>query len=148
MTSGLTIRPYQLGDEQRILEQMTRERPALFDRQAVDAGKRTQPYERFAGSEPCLQPPVVILAILQADSAYLLLNLCYLPKILREMARNAQVDLVFTHDACLDRLRLYLRLAHHWQWLNDGQYRHVSKIVAELGRLLGGWLKQTARAGQ
>ncbi|MCP4994146.1 MAG: hypothetical protein GY934_10250, partial [Gammaproteobacteria bacterium] len=23
-------------------------------------------------------------------------------------------------DAALNRLRLYLRLAHHWQWLSDG----------------------------
>ena len=44
-------------------------------------------------------------------------------------------------DAALNKLRLYLRLAHHWRWLSDGQYRHVSGIVAELGRLLGGWMK-------
>ena len=44
-------------------------------------------------------------------------------------------------DAALNKLRLYLRLAHRWQWLNDGQYRHVSAMVAELGRLLGGWIK-------
>jgi hypothetical protein len=44
-------------------------------------------------------------------------------------------------DAALNKLRLYLRLAHRWRWLNDGQYRHVSAIVAELGRLLGGWMK-------
>jgi len=44
-------------------------------------------------------------------------------------------------DAHLNKLRLYLRLAHHWGWLNDGQYRHVSVMVAEIGRLLGGWLK-------
>jgi hypothetical protein len=45
-------------------------------------------------------------------------------------------------DAALNKLRLYLRLAHHWRWLNDGQYRHVSLMVAELGQLLGGWLKK------
>jgi hypothetical protein len=44
-------------------------------------------------------------------------------------------------DAALNKLRLYLRLAHRWRWLNDGQYQHVSGRVAELGRLLGGWLK-------
>jgi hypothetical protein len=47
-------------------------------------------------------------------------------------------------DAALAKLRLYLRLAHHWRWLNDGQYRHVSQMVAEVGRLLGGWLKQAS----
>lgn len=44
-------------------------------------------------------------------------------------------------DAHLNKLRLYLRLAHQFGWLSHGQYQHVSKMVAELGRLLGGWLK-------
>jgi len=44
-------------------------------------------------------------------------------------------------DAHLDAVRLYLRLAHRWHWLNDGQYEHISRLVAEVGRLLGGWLK-------
>ena len=48
-----------------------------------------------------------------------------------------------TADAHLNQLRLYLRLAHDWQWLTSGQYEHVSKMVAEIGRLLGGWLRQT-----
>ena len=46
-------------------------------------------------------------------------------------------------DAALDKLRLYLRLAHRWRWLNDGQYRHVGGLVAEIGRLLGGWMRAT-----
>lgn len=45
-------------------------------------------------------------------------------------------------DAALTRLRLYLRLAHRWQWLTDGQYEHGSAMVAEVGRLLGGWLRR------
>ena len=45
-------------------------------------------------------------------------------------------------DAHLNKLRLYLRLAQRWGWLSAGQYEHVSKMVAEIGRLLGGWLKQ------
>lgn len=46
-------------------------------------------------------------------------------------------------DAHLNKLRVYLRLIHHWEWINDGQYRHVSAMVAEIGRLLGGWMKAT-----
>ena len=38
---------------------------------------------------------------------------------------------------------LYLRLAHRWQWINPGQYEHASRMVAEMGRLLGGWQKVT-----
>ena len=60
----------------------------------------------------------------------------------RDTARLAALR---TADAALARLRLYLRLAHTWEWLSTGQYAHVSTMVAEIGRLLGGWLKQAAR---
>ncbi len=46
-------------------------------------------------------------------------------------------------DATLDTLRVYLRLAHGWRWLSDGQYGHVSVMVAEVGRLIGGWIRVT-----
>jgi hypothetical protein len=59
---------------------------------------------------------------------------------LRGAARQATLARA---DATLNTLRLYLRLAHRWRWLNDGQYQHVSSLVAEVGRLLGGWLRQT-----
>jgi hypothetical protein len=49
-------------------------------------------------------------------------------------------------DAQLNKLRL-LRLARQWDWLSSGQYEHVSRIVAQVGRLLGGWIRQTGRAG-
>ena len=44
-------------------------------------------------------------------------------------------------DAALSRLRIYLRLAHRWRWLSDGQYAHAGGMVGEIGRLLGGWLR-------
>jgi hypothetical protein len=46
-------------------------------------------------------------------------------------------------DAALDTVRLYLRLAARWAWLSQGQYLHISKMVKEIGALLGGWIKQT-----
>ena len=53
-------------------------------------------------------------------------------------------------DAALSRVRTYLRMAHQWRWINDGQYEHAGRKVAELGRLLGGWQKTTRQqaAGQ
>lgn len=47
-------------------------------------------------------------------------------------------------DVHLHKVRLYLRLIFQWQWLSVGQYEHVSRMVAEIGRLLGGWMQQTA----
>ena len=49
-------------------------------------------------------------------------------------------------DGNLNILRLYLRLARQWNWLSSGQYEHASRMVAGVGRLLGGWIKQTERA--
>lgn len=49
-------------------------------------------------------------------------------------------------DSHLNKVRLYLRLTHEWGWLSLGQYEHVSRMVAEIGRLLGGWIKQATQA--
>lgn len=48
-----------------------------------------------------------------------------------------------TADARLNKLRLYLRLAQQWGWLGSGPYEHVSRMVASVGKLLGGWIRQT-----
>ena len=48
-------------------------------------------------------------------------------------------------SAALDKVRLYLRLAVQWEWLKPGQYQHASQMVAEMGRLLGGWQKITGK---
>lgn len=70
---------------------------------------------------------------------------------LRELLERANLHrgderaklLVDAEDA-LARLRVYLRLVHRWTWMSDGQYEHVSRMVVEVGRLLGGWRKATA----
>ena len=47
-------------------------------------------------------------------------------------------------DEALDKVRMYLRLAARWEWLTAGQYQHAATMVAEIGRLLGGWRKVTS----
>ncbi|MEM8485424.1 MAG: diversity-generating retroelement protein Avd [Bacteroidota bacterium] len=44
-------------------------------------------------------------------------------------------------DEALAKVRLYLRLAERWKWLTPGQYKHVSLMVDEVGRIMGGWIK-------
>ena len=56
---------------------------------------------------------------------------------------RARLDHLQTADANLNKLRLYLRLVHEWGWLPSGPYAHASGQVAEIGRLLGGWLRQS-----
>ena len=47
-------------------------------------------------------------------------------------------------DQGLIRLRTYLRLSRDLQLLSAGQFRHAGELVAEVGRLLGGWQKRAA----
>ena len=61
----------------------------------------------------------------------------------RESRRAERLSLA---DEALARVRVYLRLAARWGWLTSGQYEHAAVMVAEIGRLLGGWQKATARS--
>ena len=58
------------------------------------------------------------------------------------MRGHARVTLLRQADADLDKVRLYLRLANRWEWLDEDRYRHVSLMVQEIGRMLGGWIKK------
>ncbi|NOZ28402.1 MAG: diversity-generating retroelement protein Avd [Chloroflexi bacterium] len=57
---------------------------------------------------------------------------------------NARRSRLFLADEALSKIRMYLRLAFRWTWLSPGQYKHVSTMITEIGRLLGGWIKATA----
>lgn len=61
---------------------------------------------------------------------------------------EARARLLHQADGHLNTLRLYLRLATQFGWLKPGQYAHASKMVNEIGKLLGGWLRQTAHSGR
>jgi len=56
----------------------------------------------------------------------------------------ARLERLERADEALSLVRLYLRLVVKWKWLSDGQYQHVSAMVAEIGRLLGGWKKNAS----
>jgi hypothetical protein len=47
----------------------------------------------------------------------------------------------------LDQLRLLLRLCHDIGLLEVGAFQHVSERQAEIGRMLGGWLRATRGSG-
>lgn len=45
-------------------------------------------------------------------------------------------------DVSLTKLRFYLRLCRDLELISLGQYKHVARMVNEIGRLLGGWMKK------
>jgi hypothetical protein len=56
-----------------------------------------------------------------------------------------QAERLQTADITLSKVRFYLRLVHELSWLKPGQYAHASRMVAEIGRLLGGWRNPKSR---
>ena len=46
-------------------------------------------------------------------------------------------------DIELEKLRLYLRLAQDLKLLSFKQYEHASRLVSEIGKLLGAWIRKT-----
>lgn len=59
---------------------------------------------------------------------------------LRSQLRLVQLTAADLH---LNKMRHYWRLVFDWHWINAGQYEHGGRMVAEVGRLLGGWRKVT-----
>lgn len=41
----------------------------------------------------------------------------------------------------LDTLRVLIRLAHDLKFLNTSRYEHANRHLAEIGKLLGGWMR-------
>jgi hypothetical protein len=56
---------------------------------------------------------------------------------------HPRLELLDQADLDLSRVRTYLRLAAGWSWITSGQYQHAAGMLAEIGRLLGGWKKAT-----
>ena len=49
--------------------------------------------------------------------------------------------ILYDIDVKIEELKFLLRLAHDRKYLAHKSYEHSSKLVVEIGRLLGGWIK-------
>lgn len=46
-------------------------------------------------------------------------------------------------DCHLEQLRLWLRLARDFKLITLAQYEYVARLIVEVGRLLGAWMKKS-----
>jgi hypothetical protein len=51
-------------------------------------------------------------------------------------------------DIKLAQLRRHVRLSKDLALISTSQYEHVSRMLVEIGRLLGGWQKSNPKLGQ
>lgn len=54
-------------------------------------------------------------------------------------------EILLQADVNLVKLRTYLRLCRDLELLDMGQYEHVARMLSEIGRLLGGWMKNVRK---
>jgi len=59
--------------------------------------------------------------------------------------RKDKIPVLKQADEALARIRLLIRLSHEMRFINITAYEFGSKQVVELGRMLGGWLKNPTR---
>jgi len=53
---------------------------------------------------------------------------------------------LFQADLKLEQWRLYWRLCQDLKFITPGQYEHGARMVDEVGRLLGAWIKRSKKA--
>jgi len=64
----------------------------------------------------------------------------------RKVTGANRVETLILADVELDVLRITLRLCHDMQLVSAAQYEHVSKMLVEIGKLLGAWRGQKDKA--
>ena len=61
---------------------------------------------------------------------------------LLQAQRSAQpLGALLNADVSLAQLKMNWRLAHDWQLIGPGPFEHGMRLMEEVGRLLGAWLK-------
>lgn len=73
------------------------------------------------------------------------LELAYLAQAKRGASRLLILEKA---DVKLRVFFVQLRLAHATRCMSDGAYAELSEHAVELGRMLGGWIKQTKTAAR
>lgn len=62
-------------------------------------------------------------------------------EIIRANKSKNKKPLLYNIDVKLEELKFLIRLSHGRKYLSHKSYEHSGKLVAEIGRLLGGWIK-------
>ncbi|MFO7675687.1 MAG: diversity-generating retroelement protein Avd [bacterium] len=59
--------------------------------------------------------------------------------------RRDKLALLDRADAALETLRVLVRLSHELKVLATNSYEYAAREIDEIGRLLGGWIRQQTR---
>jgi four helix bundle protein len=63
--------------------------------------------------------------------------------IIRANKTRLKRSLLGDIDVKIEEMKFLFRLSHDRKYLSKKSYEHSSKLLLEIGRLLGGWIKST-----
>jgi len=86
------------------------------------------------------QQRFVIAAAIQRGAQTLQMRLFEAQRSARPAARLLHADVA------LAQLRMQLRLCHDWEYISAAQFEHGVRMMDEVGRLLGAWIKTSSKA--
>ena len=62
-------------------------------------------------------------------------------KIIDSIYDNERLDALKQVNISIEKLRLFMRLSHDRKYISTKQYEYISEEINELGKMIGGWLK-------
>ncbi len=69
------------------------------------------------------------------------LSLDVVEAIVGAIYRRERANILDDTNIYIEKLRVMFRICHRRRYLTDSQYEHVSALLNETGRMLGGWRK-------
>ena len=61
--------------------------------------------------------------------------------IIRANKSRQKKPMLYEVDVRIEELKFLLRFAHKRRYLSHKSFEHASKLLVEIGKLLGGWIK-------
>ena len=77
----------------------------------------------------------VMAATLQREA------LCFQELLIEAAHQKDKNDLLLSADAELDKVRTHVRMSLEMGLIQPGQYEHAARLMTEIGKLLGGWMR-------
>lgn len=59
-------------------------------------------------------------------------------------SHSTRLDKIRQADIQLEQIRIWMRFARDIKLITLDQYEHAARMIAEIGRLLGAWLKKSS----
>lgn len=76
------------------------------------------------------------------------ISLEVLESIIEAIYTKERSPLLLKANLGLEKLRVLFRLAHDRKHISTRQYEHVSEALIEVGKMIGGWRKQSNEASR